>query len=47
MSFLKYYQGANPGKKRKNANPSEEIKSCSSKNMKSAGLIVSFLINGW
>ena len=26
MSFLKYYQGANPGKKRKNANPSEEEK---------------------
>jgi hypothetical protein len=26
MSFLKYYQGANPGKKRKNATPSEEEK---------------------
>ena len=26
MSFLKYYQGANPGKKRKNANPSVEEK---------------------
>ena len=26
MSFLKYYQGANPGKKRKIATPSEEEK---------------------
>jgi hypothetical protein len=26
MLFLKYYQGANPGKKRKNATPSEEEK---------------------